>query len=67
MKIVEKELFNVLVPTEKSYLVSKEDLEQLQTDEEYNVNYSTEIYLPKTITLEYCLEKYTEKEKENAN
>lgn len=64
MKIEEKELFNVLVPTEKKYLVSKEELVAKQDaeskEQEYTLNYSTEIYLPKTITLDYCLERYEE-------
>lgn len=56
MEIVKKELLNKLVPGEGMKL---KDKEQNENEEIY---YCKEAYIPKTLTLEDCKEKFEEVE-----
>lgn len=51
MKIIEKEKFNILVPEKDNVLIEKEK----QNEETFK-----EAYLPKSITLEECKQKFIE-------
>jgi len=56
MKIIEKEKFNKLVPEEGKQLRDKKQ------DENEEIYYFKEAYLPKNMTLEECKEKFEEVE-----
>lgn len=67
MKIIVERLYNRLVPTEKEFLVSKEDLQAkskaIENKEEFEVGYVKEVFLPKSITLDYCISNFVEIDK----
>lgn len=56
MKIILENNIQKLIPTEKQFLMSKEDLEK-PVEERYMFEFA---YLPKTATLEECEQIYTE-------
>lgn len=60
MKIVTESGIKKLVPTEKKYLISKEDLEK-PIEERYYFEFA---YLPKDMTVTKCKELYEEIDKE---
>lgn len=60
MKIVLENSIKKLIPTEKQYLLAKEDLEKPE-EEKYYFEFA---YLPPTTTIEECEEKYIEADKE---
>ena len=63
MEIVLENNIKKLIPTEKEYLISKEDLEKPE-EERY---YFTFAYLPPTATIEECDNTYLEMDKETNN
>lgn len=56
MKIIIENDIQKLIPTEKQFLMSKEDLDK-PVEERYLFKFA---YLPKTTTLEECKQIYTE-------
>lgn len=60
MKIVTEDGVKKLVPTEKKYLISKEELEK-PIEERYYFEFA---YLPKNMTIAKCKELYEEIDKE---
>lgn len=63
MKIILENDIKKLIPTEKQYLLAKEDLEKLE-EEKYYFEFA---YLPPTVTIKECKEKYTEVDKSKLN
>lgn len=58
MKIILENDIKKLIPTEKQYLLAKEDLEKPE-EEKYYFEFA---YLPATVTIEECEAKYVEAE-----
>lgn len=59
MKIVLENDIKKLIPTEKQYLLNREDLDKIE--ERYYFEFA---YLPPTATIEECEEKYVEVDKD---
>lgn len=59
MKIILENNIKKLIPTEKQYLLSKEDLDKPE-EERYYFEFA---YLPPSATIEECEEKYVEADK----
>lgn len=59
MKIILENNIKVLLPTEKKFLLDREDLEKPE-EERY---YFEKAYLPPSTTLEMCEERYIEIDK----
>lgn len=56
MRILEKEKFNMLIADTDKVLIDKEEVEK------ENPYYFKEAYIPKTMTLQECKEKFVEVE-----